>query len=272
MGAAFSVPLGNDQVLFFKTFGYLVLREFFTAQELETIHREFDYKLEEQYPGQPYDGSRRYWAPLLDEDTPFFAGMLEDKRFLTIARQLYGDDVLGMNTDGNRYTGNTRWHPDTGSVHQYGVKFAFYLEPVDAETGALRVIPGTHRLQEIDEFRTGVEKHALPDVPCEVLTSSPGDVVAFDLRLWHASYGGSEDRKMCTLVYYNNPKNGDEVAALQRQSRRSPESSIKKFNTKQQFLYSKRWISNPSGSPDRQLWIDRLREIGYLDAPGVVEA
>jgi len=198
--------------------------------------------------------------------------MLEDKRFLTIARQLYGDDVLGMNTDGNRYTGNTRWHPDTGSVHQYGVKFAFYLEPVDAETGALRVIPGTHRLQEIDDFRAGVEQHELPDVPCEVLTSSPGDVVAFDLRLWHASYGGSEDRKMCTLVYYNNPKNGDEVAALQRQSRRSPESSIKKFNTKQQFLYSKRWISNPSGSPDRQLWIDRLREIGYLDAPGVVEA
>jgi len=53
MGAAFSVPLGNDQVLFFKTFGYLVLREFFTAQELETIHREFDYKLEEQTRASP---------------------------------------------------------------------------------------------------------------------------------------------------------------------------------------------------------------------------
>ena len=51
MGAAFSVPLGDEQVLFFKTFGYLVFREFFTAHELEKIHREFDYKLEEQYPG-----------------------------------------------------------------------------------------------------------------------------------------------------------------------------------------------------------------------------
>ena len=272
MSATFSVPLSEDQVLFFKTFGYLVFRGFFTAGELATIHREFDYKLAEQYPGQPYDGSRRYWAPLLDEDTPFFAGMLEDIRFLTIARQLFGEDVLGMNTDGNRYTGNTRWHPDTGSIHQYGVKFAFYLEPVDALRGALRVIPGTHRLPEIEEFASGVQRQKLPDVPCAVLASNPGDVVAFDLRLWHASYGGSEDRQMCTVVYYNNPKNEEELAALRRQAKRSPESSVWKFHTKQQFLYSKRWMSNPSGSPRRQQWIDRLREIGYYDAPGVVEA
>ena len=76
---------------------------------------------------------------------------------------------------------------------------------------------------------------------------------------------------MCTLVYYNNPKNSDELAALQRQSKRSPESSIRKFGTKQQYLYSKQWISNPTGSPDRQQWIDRLQEVGYFDAPGVVE-
>ena len=27
----------------------------------------------------------------------------------------------------------------------YGVKFAYYLEPVDAESGALRLIPGSHK-------------------------------------------------------------------------------------------------------------------------------
>ena len=271
MSATSPAPLRDDQILFFRTFGYLVFRDFFSAEELKTIHGEFDYKMTEQYPGQPYDGSRRYWAPLLDDDTPFFAAMLEDFRFLKIARQLFGDDVLGMNTDGNRYTGNTRWHPDTGSIHQYGVKFAFYLAPVDRESGALRVIPGTHRLPGAQDFASGVQAQQLPDVPCAILASNPGDVVAFDLRLWHASYGGSEDRKMCTLVYYNNPKNEEEMAALRRQSKRSPESSVRKFNTRQQFLYSKRWMSNPSGSPHRQQWIDRLREIGYFDAPGVVE-
>ena len=271
MSATSPVPLRDEQILFFETFGYLVFRSFFSPEELETVQREFDYKMTEQYPGQPYDGSRRYWAPLLDEDTPFFAGMLEDTRFLTVAQQLFGDDVLGMNADGNRYTGNTRWHPDTGSIHQYGVKFAFYLESVNAESGALRVIPSTHRMPGIQDFASGVQAHDLPDVPCAVLASEPGDVVAFDLRLWHASYGGSEDRKMCTVVYYNNPKNEDEVAALQRQASRSPESSVLKFKTKQQFLYSKHWMSNPSGSPVRQQWIDRLREIGYFDAPCVVE-
>lgn len=272
MSATLPAPLRDDQILFFKTFGYLVFREFFSAAELETIHREFDYKLAEQYPEQPYDGSRRYWAMLLDDDTPFFAGLLEDTRFLTIARQLFGDDVLGIGTDANRYTGDTRWHPDTGSMHQYGVKFAFYLEPVDAESGALRVIPGTHRLPELKDFADGVQAQALPDVPCAVLASRPGDVVAFDLRLWHASCGGSQDRQMCTVVYYNNPKNGEELAALNRQGERALDSSVRKFNTKQQYLYSKRWMSNPAGSPARQHWIDRLREIGFYDAPGVVES
>ena len=271
MSAVSPAPLRDDQKLFFKTFGYLVFRDFFSGDELDTIHREFDYKLAEQYPGQPYDGSRRYWAPLLDDDTPFFGNLLEDSRFLTIAQQLFGDDVLGMGTDANRYTGNTRWHPDTGSIHQYGVKFAFYLEPVDADSGALRVIPGTHRLTGNKGFADGVQAQALPEVPCAVLASNPGDVVAFDLRLWHASYGGTQDRQMCTVVYYNNPKNEDEAAALHRQGERSLDGSVRKFNTKQQYLYSKRWMSNPAGSPHRQHWIDRLREIGFFDAPGLVE-
>jgi hypothetical protein len=76
---------------------------------------------------------------------------------------------------------------------------------------------------------------------------------------------------MCTVVYYNNPKNDAELAALQRQGNRSVDSSVRKFKTKQQHIYSKNWIANPTGSHHRQRWIDRLQEIGYLDAPGLVE-
>ena len=271
MRAPLSSPLSHDQKQFFETFGFLVFEGFFSADELETIHREFDYKLAEQYPDTPYDGSRRHWAMMLEDDTPFFASLLEDPRFLNTAQQLFGDDVLGVGTDVNRYTGDTRWHPDTGSIHQYGVKFAFYLDPVDADGGALRVIPASHRLPKGEDFASGVSALTLQDVPCAALASRPGDVVAFDLRLWHASCGGSSDRQMCTVVYYNNPKNEDELAALSRQGERAVNASVKKFNTKQQYLYSKRWLSNPGGNPARQHWIDRLRGIGFYDAPGVAE-
>lgn len=208
---------------------------------------------------------------MMDEDTPFFASLLEDARFLSVARQLYGDDVIGVGADANRYTGDTGWHRDTGSVDQFGVKFAFYLQPVGPGSGALRVIPGTHRLPDDDEFAQGVRSLEAAEVPHVSLPSKPGDVVAFDLRLWHASQGGSTDRHMCTVVYYTNPKTEAQRAALQRQGEGNVRAGLENFQPRRRYLYSRAWMSNPHGSEVRQGWIDRLREIGYFDAPGVVE-
>ena len=42
-------------------------------------------------------------------------------------------------------------------------------------------------------------------------------MVAFDVRCWHGSWGGAVDRRMCVLVYYNNPKTPEEAAATQKQ-------------------------------------------------------
>ena len=209
---------------------------------------------------------------MMDEDTPFLASLMEDSRFLTVAKQLCGDDVLGVVIDANRYTGNTRWHRDTATVHQYGVRFALYLHPVGADTGALRVIPGAHRLPDDDDFAQGVGSMSGELVPATALTSEPGDVVAFDLRMWHASFDGSNDRQMCTVVYYANPKNARELEALRSQGERNVNARIRSFQPRRQCMYSKEWVSNPHGSPTRQYWIKRLKEVGYFDAPGVVEA
>ena len=264
--------LTDAQRDFYNTFGYVVLKRLFSTEELDIIRGEFDNMLAEQYSHAPYDGSVRHWTPMMDEDTPFLAGLMEDGRFFSVAKQLYGDDVLGVVVDGNRYTGNTHWHRDTATIHQYGVKFAFYLQTVDADTGALRVIPGTHRLPNDDEFAQGVRSMLVESVPATALASEPGDVVAFDIRLWHASFGGSDDRQMCTVVYYANPKNPEELDALRNQGARNVEAGIKSFRPNRQYIYSKEWVSNPADSPARQCWIDRLTEVGYFDAPGVVQA
>ncbi len=264
--------LTDAQRDFYNTFGYVVLRGVFSTTELDAIREEFDFMLTDQYSHTPYDGSVRHWTPMMDEDTPFLANLMEDVRFFSVAKQLYGDDVLGVIVDGNRYTGDTHWHRDTATVHQYGVKFAFYLQPVDVGTGALRVIPGTHRLPNDDEFAQGVRSMHGESVPATALPSEPGDVVAFDIRLWHASFGSSEDRQMCTVVYYANPKNPDELEALRNQGARNVEAGIKSFKPKRRYIYSKKWASNPTDSSPRQCWIDRLTEVGYFDAPGVVQA
>ena len=82
--------------------------------------------------------------------------------------------------------------------------------------------------------------------------SEPGDVVAFDMRCWHASWGGSDDRRMCTLVYYNNPKTPEEDAATRNRAR-SNAKSPEHFNRPGTALYDPHWVENPMRSEKRQL-------------------
>ncbi len=125
------------------------------------------------------------------------------------------DDLLGegwncYGGDGNRYGGDTGWHSDCAPdqwqcktvTRQF--KLAFYLDPLTSETGALRVIPGSHRAgegycEEITQNLSNIWENLRiesKDVPCVALTNTPGDVVVFDHRIKHASFGGSKRRRM----------------------------------------------------------------------------
>ena len=267
--------LTEKQLTHFKLFGFVVMREVFTAQELDTIDVEFKHAMESAYGHDPFDGSRRHWVTMLGPDTPFFASLLDDPRFCEPAEQLYGEDVLGTGCDANRYVGNTRWHRDTGSMHQYGVKFAYYLEPVGAESGALRVVPGSFKndvlvgeggFTDNAEIERVLDQAGLDirDIPGHVCESQPGDVVGFDLRSWHASWGGSEDRRMCTLVYYHNPKTPEEEEALRRQVIKGRDAPAT-FGLPDDYVkHHPDWVANSGGSARRQRWIDRMTELGYF--------
>ena len=257
--------LTEQQVVHFSTFGFLVFRQMFSPDELKIIHAEFDQALESAYRHAPFNGTKRHWVTMMGRETPFFASLLEDPRFCDVAEQLYGEDALGVITDANRYVGDSAWHPDTGSLHQYGVKFAYYLDPVGAESGALRVIPGSHKNPLHSEVAEYLGKSGgIRDVPGYVCESEPGDVVAFDLRLWHGSCGGSNDRRMCTTVYYNNPKTPEEEEVTRKQAANTP-GFLAYFDRPDDPLYDPHWVANQEGSPKRQRWIDRLRELGFFE-------
>ncbi|MEE2710154.1 MAG: phytanoyl-CoA dioxygenase family protein [Gemmatimonadota bacterium] len=257
--------LTGKQYQHFKTFGFVVMRQVFTPEELSIIDKEFTNQLESAYRHAPFDGTTRHWTTMMGRPTPFFASLLEDPRFCEVAEQLYGDDTLGIVSDANRYVGSTKWHPDTHSCHQYGVKFAYYLEPVGPDTGAIRVIPGSHR----DPYHSELKKTMgqldmdIQDVPAYVCTSVPGDVVAFDLRLWHASYGGSDDRRMCTCVYYNNPKTPEEEEATRKQAEGNSRTTTQ-YNRPNDPIVDPYWLVNSKESPKRQSWLDRLDELGFF--------
>ena len=148
------VALSEDQLLYFRTFGYLLLPQLLNVNDLSILGDELDHGLSIQFPETPFDGSCRQWTRLTDENTPFSASLMENSRFLTPAQQICGPEVLGVGIDANRYVGDTGWHPDSASSRQMAVKYIFYLDELTAETGALRVIPGSHLL-------TGQERELL---------------------------------------------------------------------------------------------------------------
>lgn len=245
--------LTNQQVLFFHTFGFLVMRQFFTPAEVKTLTAEFMQRLESAYRDQPFDGTTRQGASMMGADTPFLASCMEDERFITASAQLYGDDFIGGGIAGDRYVTNTHWHPDVNADHEGGPKFAFYLDALDGESGALRVMPASHKAPYHDELRANLGMHmekagfGVTDLPAYICVSEPGDVVLFDMRTWHASWGGSRDRRMVSMTHYRNPKTDAGKAQLRPAA--------------QYALQNPEWMDNVHRSARYQRWTKQLRAL-----------
>ena len=258
--------LTQEQYDHFQAFGFIVLREVFSSDERAIIDEEFERGLDAAHADKPFGGTEHQGAILTGPETPFFAKIPENPRLYEVAEQLYGEDCFPITSDANRYVGDTKWHPDhyiDVKKDTYGVKFAHYLDPVEAETGALRVIPGSHR----DPLYTDLwEKIKAPDVdvrgiPSHVCPSGPGDIVAFDLRLWHASCGGATGRRMCTVCFYKHAETPDEELGLRWRAGHCVQALAPKP------FVNPHWASNPEGSEKRRQWLEQLEKWGFMEEP-----
>ena len=149
--------------------------------------------------------------PFIDQHERLCA-LLDDPKLLGVAGSLLGDDFNYWNSDGNLYASDTSWHSDGWERnHTTGrglltIKLAFYLDSLTAESGSLRVLPGSHRHDDAYAERLeaalgegyrgtaaplagsdpraqgsvgawGVDGAAMPAVAIE---SEPGDLVVFN--------------------------------------------------------------------------------------------
>ena len=208
------MQLSEQQVNFFDVFGYLYFPGLF-ANDIDLITKSFeeiwaDHNSSNQ--GKVHDGSiRSTIVPFIDQNE-YLCSLIDDQRIDTIPTTILGNDYNYVASDGNYYVGDTPWHSDF-SRPKTTIKVAFYLDEVTKDTGCLRVIPGSHKMG--DTFATLLKetivtedpKTKLPlgikpnEVPAVNLECKPGDLVCFDRRIKHASFGGGTHRRMFTMIF-----------------------------------------------------------------------
>jgi hypothetical protein len=212
--------LTEEQKRFFDTFGYLVLPGLLT-EEIAWITEEFEAVFRGR--GVVHDGTKRSTVvPFIDQRARLCT-LLDQPKLTGLIGGLLGEDFNYVGGDGNFYTGDTQWHSD--GFHHVGkfLKVALYLDPVTRDSGCLRVIPGSHRLDLYDRWAARQARKALElwgitqhQVPAVALESTPGDVVVFNHNLMHAAFGGGQRRRMFTLNCCAHCRTPEEIADLEQ--------------------------------------------------------
>ncbi len=187
----------SSEAAHLETFGFVVLRGLVAPAPLA---REFDATMlrafrrsDREHSNSGAAGNRFRYVPMMCERTPVSLGLIHE--LSSVAAALLGAPVLPVRAKATNYLGSTGWHRDTDlPVRSLGL--ACYLDDLEAASGALRVLPGSHR----PEFGAAVDGYLhggadVPDVPGVALPTAPGDAIVFDEHLYHASSGGRSRRQ-----------------------------------------------------------------------------
>jgi hypothetical protein len=202
----------HQQIEHYKAFGFVLVRGLLDGGEVEALTAEVVGSLTAAFGGLGADtdpdragGIRGDYLPLASDRTPVSQALIaDDPRLFQGSAELLGRPTVPTLPIATCFTSNASWHRDHGSLG--GVKFLTYLEPRRADTGALRVLPGSHTdgfhsvlrsYWSQDPASSGFDSWPVPDV---VLETDPGDVIVFDAHLFHSSAGG-ENRLAWSIEY-----------------------------------------------------------------------
>ncbi|MED5370655.1 MAG: phytanoyl-CoA dioxygenase family protein [Myxococcota bacterium] len=213
--------------------GYAVHRGLLTPSEIQTLREGFD-ALAQQARGlsetaeldgarfvvqqDPFRLHRVVWCGAAQ---PEIAALGSDPRFLAQATQALGSDALVqiIQQAHFKFPGDGvdfRWHQDA-SNRRYGselwtdvngrgsfLQMVVAVDPMTAENGPIRVLPGTHKLGFVADPKTGALPEGLVDESQAVdLLLEPGDAAFFGPFLIHGSAPnrGTQPRRLFLQGY-----------------------------------------------------------------------
>lgn len=267
--------LSHEEISHYRAFGFVVLRGLLAGDEVARLATEAKTELTEAFGGLGTDpgdegGIPGDYLPLMVDRAPFSQALVaDDPRLFQAAAELGGAPMVPTPALAVCFTGNAGWHTDVGPAVG-GVKFLLHLEPRAAETGALRVIPGSHepgfarRLESYwacDPSRQGFEGWPVPGA---VVPTEPGDAIAFDVHLFHSSRGGGK-RLAWSVEYLAWPGLGDpsRCEVVRDLIVDAADYSHEGYDLERWPSWGE-WRAGAGSSTSRQVALDRLELLGVL--------
>ena len=201
-------PELERDVRFFQKWGYLVVEDAITPEQVEILREALDETSARGTPGPT--GTMTH--ELLEEDDRF-AFLLDNPPVLTRMKAILGNAVQLHSATGRVTkpgTPDQDWHRDGpwpqdpdgtpfGSVPGQ-INCGYYLDELTMDNGAVVVVPGSHRAI----FKPPTSSHA--EFPDELyVLAKPGQAVMFSGFTYHrgAANTSNSNRRVCLMCYQN---------------------------------------------------------------------
>ncbi len=220
----------NDQMVQqYQRDGYVVLRNTFTAEEIDLLRRaaKEDRQLDQHSFGRGDGEGGTVRLSLWNHPGDTLYGMFARcERIVNTAEQILEGEVYHYHSKmimkDARVGGAWAWHQDYGYWYQNGVLFplltsaSIAVDPSTRENGCLQVLRGSHHMGRIDHTLTGDQAGADMErvaeaqkvLDLEYLVMEPGDVVFFHANLLHRSdQNKSEHPRWSMICCYNAARN-----------------------------------------------------------------
>jgi len=267
--------LTHQQILHFRTFGYVLLPGLLTQTEAQTLRAEVTDALAGAFGvigTEPDDlgGISGDYLPLSVDRAPFSQSLIaDDRRTFQYSAELLGSPTVPSVGLATCFTGDSAWHTRLGPPIA-GVTFWVDLEPRTATTGALRLIPGSHlpeferQLREYGAVEPATSGFEAWDWPHVVIETEPGDAVAFAGHLMNCAHGGTP-RLTWTIGYLPWPgvANKDQLALVRDLTLDDVEYDHEDYD-RERWPVWREWVAGAGQSQSRSLAVERLRLLGVL--------
>ncbi|VTS04118.1 phytanoyl-CoA dioxygenase family protein [Tuwongella immobilis] len=222
-------PLTPDQLQQYETDGYLLLKGFYAADEIDLLRRaaKEDHALDQHSFGRADGEGGKVRLALWNHPGDGIYGMFaRSERIVRVCEQLLGGEVYHYHSKmimkDARVGGAWAWHQDYGYWYQNGVLFPLLtsvmiaVDPSRKENGCLQVLKGSHHCGRIEHVLTGDQAGANRERVDELLKRlelvyvemEPGDALFFHANLLHRSdQNRSEFPRWSMICCYNAARN-----------------------------------------------------------------